>query len=197
MCRICGIVDFENARGVDIGALCAMRSSCGEGKSVLYITDSAGLCTSNTVRNSSTDEKIARPETVICEQKIYTALFCGELCNSFALREELSSLGAVFSANSPAEIAAYSYIYFGKHCPSRLCGSFVLCIYDECAERLFAARSRMGERRFFYTFRGSAMHFSSYAESLTDKRFGVSEAYSLERGMCGFFTSSGFSTEKY
>lgn len=195
MCRICGIVDFENARGVDAAALCAMNKSCGNGKSVIYMTDSAGLCSSAT--DFDTDTGSFRPATVVFERKIYTALFCGELCNSFALHEELSALGAVFSANSTTEIVAYSYIYFGKHCPSMLCGKFAFCIYDECGERLFAARSRVGDINFFYTFRGSAMRFSSYAEALTDGHYGVSEAYSLERGVCGFFTSSGFSTEKY
>lgn len=179
MCFLCGIVDFENPRGADISELCAMS---GGGR--IYITDSAALCCGG-------GEVGARPVTVVFGQKIYTAVFCGRLENAYALRSELRALGAVFSSDADAETAVFSYIFFGKGCPSRLRGSFSFCIYDECRERLFAARSRTGDNGIFYTFHGSSMFFSSDESAISGS------AYSLGHGMCGFFTASGFNTEKY
>ena len=186
MCSLCGIVDFENPRGADISELCAMR---GGGSGRIYVTDSAALCSSGAA--SARDADSSQPVTVVFGQRIYTAVYCGRLENAYALRSEFCALGAVFSSDSDAETVIFSYIFFGKRCPSRLRGGFSFCIYDECRERLFAARSKTGDINLFYTFRGSSMVFSSTESAFADG------AYSLGRGMCGFFTSGGFNTEKY
>ena len=200
MCSVCGITDFENMGGTDIAELSRMSGKMmweNTERSSIYITANAGLCCN---RETGGGLSGIQPMTVVFGRRIYTIIYSGRLRNADFLRNELKKSGAVFVTESDAEVIVYSYIVYGKHCPCKLQGSFVFCIYDEWGERLFVARSKTGDKRLFYTFRCSAMLFATERAALTDKGDLADEAdgvYEIRRGYCGYFSARGLYMEKY
>ncbi|MEM7134906.1 MAG: asparagine synthase-related protein [Chloroflexota bacterium] len=58
---------------------------------------------------------------------------------------------------SDSELILHSYAEWGVDCPTRLLGDFAFAIWDEQAQRLFAARDFIGVRPFYY--HSEAHHF--------------------------------------
>ena len=74
----------------------------------------------------------------------------GEIYNYLELREELKSLGQVFTSQSDTEVILAAYRAWGRDCLARFNGMFAFLMFDRAKRRLFAARDRFGVKPLYY-----------------------------------------------
>ncbi len=84
----------------------------------------------------------------------YTIVFNGEIYNFHALREELSSLGHVFTTKCDTETVIHGYEQWGESVVDRLRGMFAFAIWDSTEKSLFCARDFFGIKPFYYSVTG-------------------------------------------
>lgn len=96
----------------------------------------------------------------------YTIIYNGEIYNYIELKEELKSKGCSFTSASDTEVVVAAYAAYGEDCVQHFEGAFSFAIWDEVAQRLFAARDRFGEKPFYYYFDGSYLICASEMKSL-------------------------------
>lgn len=98
--------------------------------------------------------------------KTYVITYNGELYNTPELRQELCSLGHVFSSTSDTEVLLRSFMQWGQECVAKLNGIFAFGIWDEREECLFLARDRMGVKPLFYSFMNDKLIFGSELKAM-------------------------------
>lgn len=89
----------------------------------------------------------------------------GEIYNYVELREELSAHWS-FRSTSDTEVILAAYQHWGEDCVLHLRGMFAFALWDERAQKLFAARDRFGIKPFYYTCQGNVFYFASEAKAL-------------------------------
>jgi asparagine synthase (glutamine-hydrolysing) len=82
--------------------------------------------------------------------KRYWITFNGEIFNYIELREELKSLGYVFSTGSDTEVILFSYQHWGEHCQEKFNGMWSFVIYDHFTNEIFLSRDRFGIKPLYY-----------------------------------------------
>ena len=87
--------------------------------------------------------------------------FNGEIYNYIELRQELESLGSVFSTNSDTEVVQQAIETWGTEAFSRFNGQFAILYWDKIKKRLIAARDRYGIRPLYYLKDNKSIYFSS------------------------------------
>lgn len=96
----------------------------------------------------------------------YMIVHNGELYNYTEIREQLTQNNYPFHTSSDTEVIVAAYACWGRECLHRFDGAFAFAIWDEQAKTLFAARDRMGEKPFFFSFAGSQFVFASEIKAL-------------------------------
>lgn len=79
-------------------------------------------------------------------------VYNGEIYNYLELRGELEQHGARFFGTSDTEVLLASYDLWGDDCIPRLNGMFAFALFDPRRGKLVAARDRLGEKPFYYTW---------------------------------------------
>ena len=90
----------------------------------------------------------------------------GELYNYLELKQELQQKGYRFHNQSDTEVILAAYDAFGTACLDRFDGMFAFAIWDQQAQKLFAARDRFGEKPFFFFYDEEQFLFASEIKSL-------------------------------
>lgn len=80
----------------------------------------------------------------------YHIVYNGEIYNYIELRDILVKKGYFFKTKSDTEVLLNLYIEYGKACLPLLNGMFSFIVYDECNNKLFAARDRYGIKPFYW-----------------------------------------------
>ncbi|MEO5377299.1 MAG: asparagine synthase (glutamine-hydrolyzing) [Magnetococcus sp. DMHC-6] len=80
----------------------------------------------------------------------YWIVFNGEIYNFKALRQELTSNGAVFRSQTDTEVILEAYKQWGVSCLKRFNGMFALALWDGIQNTLLLARDRLGKKPLFY-----------------------------------------------
>jgi asparagine synthase (glutamine-hydrolysing) len=94
-------------------------------------------------------------------------VFNGEIYNAPKLRAELEARGHRFvTAHSDTEVLLYLYDEKGEAMVDDLNGMFAFVIHDQCRNRLFGARDRMGIKPLYYTMDETLFAFASELKSL-------------------------------
>ena len=96
----------------------------------------------------------------------YTIVYNGEIYNYKEIREDLLKKGFRFHSQTDTEVVLAAYACYGEACLSRFDGMFAFAIWDEAAQRLFAARDRFGEKPFFYCRLNGRLIFASEIKAL-------------------------------
>lgn len=82
----------------------------------------------------------------------YWIVFNGEIYNYAELRSELRDRNAEFRTRGDTEVVIEAYKAWGVNCLSRLNGMFAFALFDQSTSTLFAARDRLGEKPFYYSY---------------------------------------------
>ncbi len=90
----------------------------------------------------------------------------GEIYNYRTLRNELTSLGHVFSGQSDTEVIVHGYLAWGDGVLDKLRGMFALAIWDTRRQRLVLARDRVGKKPLCYASSGGDFVFASEVSAL-------------------------------
>lgn len=77
-------------------------------------------------------------------------VYNGEIYNYIELREELKSLGYLFTTNTDTEVLLAAYEAWGMECLNRFNGMWAFVLYDQRRNLLFGARDRFGVKPLYY-----------------------------------------------
>lgn len=165
MCSICGMIDYQKRPdALLVERMGRTMKNRGPDASESYSDELAALQHN---RLSVMDPENGRqPMTATFEGREYIIVYNGEIYNSPELRRELTTRGASFRTACDTETVLWSYIVFGKECPTKLNGIFAFCVWDKSRRKLFMARDRLGVKPFFYTRCEGAFLFASEIKAL-------------------------------
>ena len=107
----------------------------------------------------------------------YVCVFNGEIYNYLDLKNELSKDGKIWKSASDTEVLLEGWIKWQEKILNKIDGMFAFVIWDKKEERLFAARDRVGEKPFYFTFDGNNFGFSSRPKQLFDLFPSLSKEY--------------------
>ncbi|MCL1862389.1 MAG: asparagine synthase (glutamine-hydrolyzing) [Defluviitaleaceae bacterium] len=192
----------------------------GSDKSGIYTDANATLI--HTRLNVVDLENGTQPMTFAKGDKEYTIVYNGELYNTIELRDELKSLGHIFTSHSDTEVLLHSYMQWKENCVHRLNGIFAFAVWENHSHRLFIARDRIGVKPFFYVHQGEEFIFASEIKTLlTSKKIraeidsnsiaeiillgpGRTPGFGVFRGVCelppafcGFFSNGSLEIKQY
>jgi asparagine synthase (glutamine-hydrolysing) len=171
MCGICGKV---SRRGVESGEIqnmmtpLAHRGPDGQGLQLLGL---AGLGH----RRLSIIDLASGTQPISNENETIWITFNGEIYNYQELRQELLERGHRFRTQSDTEVIVHLYEEEGVDCVKRLRGMFAFALWDQKLHRLFAARDHLGQKPFYYSFRGQNFLFGSEIKALLAADPGLQE----------------------
>lgn len=220
MCSICGEINFKEPI-LDKENILSMNSALkhrGPDESDTFFDTGASLGHN---RLSVMDpENGHQPMSVYYGNKKYTIVYNGEIYNQDEIIKDIKKRGILLKTKCDTEVVLYSYILYGKDCPSHLNGIFAFAIYD--GEAAFVARDRFGVKPFYYSVKKNSFIFASEIKAMlkhpeittnVDKRgfwellylspnflSGKSvfcDILELSPGECGVFDKCGFKKWKY
>ncbi len=99
-------------------------------------------------------------QPMLSSDQRYVITFNGEIYNHQWVRRQLQPVGG-WRSSCDTETLIEAYRQWGEDCLRRLQGMFAFVIWDRSAQRLFAARDRLGVKPFYYRWSGSRFHFAS------------------------------------
>ncbi|MCW2240891.1 XrtA/PEP-CTERM system amidotransferase [Azospirillum canadense] len=167
MCGISGIVDVVGRRAIDqdrlarINGRLAHRGPDGEG---FHHAPGIGLGH----RRLAIIDLEGGKQPLYNETGDVVVVYNGELYNFASLRDELVRRGHRFTTRSDTEVIVHAWEEWQEDCVHRFRGMFAFAIWDETRQTLFAARDRLGEKPFYYTYsRDGLFLFASELGALT------------------------------
>ena len=99
------------------------------------------------------------------EEKDKVLVYNGEIYNYKELREELISLGHVFSSDTDSETILHGYEEWGSDVLERLRGMYAFVIWNKKNQSIFAARDIFGIKPFYYATMNDTLLFGSEIKS--------------------------------
>ena len=112
--------------------------------------------------NSSSNQPFSY---ISSEGILYQMVFNGEIYNFRQIREELKSLGHVFSTQSDTEVVIKSFAEWGEKCQLRFNGIWAFAIYKSDDGEIFLSRDRLGVKPLHLWTTQSAIFFASEVKS--------------------------------
>ncbi|MBI2883513.1 MAG: asparagine synthase (glutamine-hydrolyzing) [Candidatus Methylomirabilis oxyfera] len=163
MCGIAGVV--TQGKPVERSCLEAMMQSLahrgpdGEG---MYLDGAVGL---GHRRLAIIDPEGGR-QPLSNEDGSVWVTFNGCIYNYQELARDLRAAGHTFRTHSDTEVIVHAYEQWGTACVTHFNGMFAFAIWDGGAQRLFAARDRLGIKPFYYVAGAEAFAFASEIKAL-------------------------------
>lgn len=111
-------------------------------------------------------EKGKQPMEFYDGKENYVIVYNGELYNTEELRCRLVKAGLSFSTHCDTEVVLKAYLHWGEECVRHFNGIFAFAVYEEHADKLFAARDRIGVKPFYYTVTPNGFLFASRIKTL-------------------------------
>ena len=159
MCGIAGMIGVPSGESLQKKLLETMKRRGPDGQGVFV----SGDCTLLHSRLAVIDPVGgAQPMT----HSNLTIVYNGELYNTGELRQELESLGHVFSDRSDTRVLLHAFSQWGENCLEKLNGIYAFAIWDERRKALFLARDRIGVKPLFFRHRFGEMLFASEIKTL-------------------------------
>ncbi|REJ18673.1 MAG: asparagine synthase (glutamine-hydrolyzing) [Paenibacillaceae bacterium] len=167
MCGITGWIDWTRDLTLDSAILENMTDTLaprGPDASGTWITTHCAL---GHRRLSVMDpENGAQPMIRHAGDNTFVIVYNGELYNAPELRRELEGRGHRFFTNCDTEVLLVAYIEWGPEALDRFNGIYAFAVWDARAERLFAARDRLGVKPFFYAETDGLFLFGSEPKAI-------------------------------
>jgi asparagine synthase (glutamine-hydrolysing) len=96
----------------------------------------------------------------------YVLVHNGEIYNYLELKKELENKRYSFNTASDTEVIAAAFAEWGKNCLQHFDGMFAFAIWDEVEKSFFAARDRMGEKPFYFSYSEDEIFFASEMKAI-------------------------------
>jgi len=158
MCGIAGIFGFD-WKPSQIESMVKSQHHRGPDASGIY-TDPSGAAALGHNRLSIIDLSDAGRQPMSDSTGRYKIVFNGEIYNYLELREQLAG-EYCFRTRTDTEVLLAAYQKWGIGCLDNLIGMFVLAIWDEREQTLFAARDRFGVKPLYYHLKENGTLFLS------------------------------------
>ena len=161
MCGIAGRINYRSGapvRAESLAGMCHLTRHRGPDAQGVWTEGPVGL---GHRRLAVIDLSEAAGQPFHSADGLLTIVFNGEIYNFESVRRELESRGSAFRTHSDTEVILEAYRVFGPECLSRLRGMFAFAIWDHKAQRLFAARDRVGKKPFYYREDADGLAFAS------------------------------------
>jgi asparagine synthase (glutamine-hydrolysing) len=162
MCGIVGIVSPSPAPDSVFNAMMETLAPRGP--------DGAGAFRGHTVvlgnRRLSVIDPVGSAQPMVAADGSAVLTYNGELYNYRELRAELVQRGHRFRTRGDTEVLLEAYRAWGPAMLDRLEGMFAFAVWDVAAQRLFAARDRLGIKPFYYAWDGQTFVFASEIKTL-------------------------------
>jgi asparagine synthase (glutamine-hydrolysing) len=123
----------------------------------------------------------------------YVLVHNGEIYNYIELKKELEYKGYAFSTTSDTEVIAAAFAAWGKDCLQKFDGQFAFAIWDEKEKYFFAARDRMGEKPFYFSYSDDEIVFASEMKAL----WAIGIAKEVNESMLYNFVSIGYTSNPF
>ena len=166
MCGISGFVDFNKNTGRDIlekmNRTLAHRGPDGEGYGIYNSTAATIGFGHQRLSIIDLSEGGSQPQTF---QSLHIT-FNGEIYNYAEIKKQLEEKGHQFQSHSDTEVILHAYTEWGNEALQHFIGMFVIVIYDEARQRIFACRDRAGVKPFFYYWKDGLFLFGSELKAL-------------------------------
>ncbi len=165
MCRIAGIIDFNNSLGHELEPnLIKIRDSMIHGG-----PDDAGIFVSEDRKVSFAHRRLSiidlsplGHQPMANKEKTIWITFNGEIYNFQELKKELVFYGYNFISKTDTEVLIYGYEKWGiEGLLSKLRGMFAFAIYDERKKKVVIAKDRFGIKPLYYYKDSEKFIFSS------------------------------------
>jgi asparagine synthase (glutamine-hydrolysing) len=192
MCGICGVIEWDGARGEDAAARerkVARMLDCliHRGPDGLGV-DSRGAATLGAVRLAIRGLEDGRQPIVDGENGIL-AVCNGEIDNHLELKEWLASRGRSVDAATDVAVLPGLYLELGAAFVERLVGAFAIGLWSERDGVLLLARDRAGERPLHVIV---SEHGAQFASELAALAAGASEPLAEDTEALRGYLSAGF-----
>jgi asparagine synthase (glutamine-hydrolysing) len=164
MCGICGVWYFDPHHHPDSARLTAMRDSMfhrGPDEGGEQVIGSCGFG----FRRLSIIDLGGSHQPMPNEDSQVWIVFNGEIYNFQDLRARLAGKHT-FRTVGDTETILHAYEEYGPHCVDYLRGMFAFAIYDQRADRLFAAVDRFGKKPLYYALDGEKFIFGSEMKAI-------------------------------
>ena len=166
MCGITGMLNFDKAKGADIGLLNRMTDILahrGPDDRGVFIDNNLGLG----FRRLSIIDLSSHAHQPMCNEDETVYLVCnGEIYNFQELRKALEGKGHVFKSHTDIEVIIHAYEEYGAGCLEYIDGMFAFAIWDRKKHELFLARDRFGIKPLHYACKNGIFTFASEIKSL-------------------------------
>lgn len=149
MSGICGIINFKDklVRESEIRKMMHIMKHRGPDGEGLFLEEIVGF---GFVNLKIIDFNSSVNQPIVSADKRYILIYDGQIFNYSELKNELRSIGYIFSTDTDAEILLNSYIEWGEECLHKFNGMWAFVIYDLHKKSIFAARDRYGMKPFYY-----------------------------------------------
>lgn len=161
MCGIAGRINYRTGapvRAEGMAGMCHLTRHRGPDAQGVWTDGHVGL---GHRRLAVIDLSEAAGQPFHSVDRQLTIVFNGEIYNFEAIRRELEKRGCAFATHSDTEVILQAYRVFGTGCLTHFRGMFAFAIWDHQAQRLFAARDRVGKKPLYYREDADGFAFAS------------------------------------
>ena len=169
MCGICGKISY-GSKIVDeslLRRMCRSLAYRGPNDEGVFVSSNSKSQGSKIqvglghTRLSVIDLSDAGHQPMCNEEETIWLVYNGEVYNFKEIRAELEAKGHRFRSNTDSEVIIHLYEEEGIDCLKRFNGMFAFCIWDECLQKLWLCRDRLGIKPLVYYWDGESLIFSS------------------------------------
>jgi asparagine synthase (glutamine-hydrolysing) len=162
MCGICGLVRGDGVDETRLRRMVQALSHRGPDDQGVHVRGPIGLGHSRL----SIIDLAGGHQPIPNEDRSKWVILNGEIYNYRSLQADLENRGHRFATGSDTEVIVHLYEEYGERCVEHLRGMFAFVIWDESAQRLFAARDHLGQKPFYYVQAGGDFAFASEIKAL-------------------------------
>lgn len=108
-----------------------------------------------------------------------TIVFNGEIYNFSEIKEELESLGYIFTTTGDTEVLLKGYKEWGEGVVPKLNGMFAFVIYNSLTRKIFCSRDRLGIKPFYYSWVDGQFEICSQLRPISQNKKLNEEAISM------------------
>ncbi len=165
MCGIFGFLGFDDHHLLK--QMAASIDHRGPDSQGFYSHDafSMGMCRLSIIDLAGGDQPIFN------EDKTIAVCYNGEIYNYVELRDQLKSLGHVFSTHTDTEVIVHAYEQWGYDCLQYFNGMFAFALYDVKKEQVFLVRDRSGQKPLYFYHQDGRFVFSSEIKAILKADF--------------------------